>query len=154
VVVTLPVVDTTKVDFEALRKALAVAGGIWDQRSYRADFVTMLVTADSPTVVRVHLSGADKDKLYEVKLLMMNSFDSKEEANQRFGAAGRGSAVVTGAPFFYGLTPPPPPPPTLQILFTVRNTADVDEEMLAELTGAAARACWPLLLPRHRLQPR
>ena len=124
VVVTLGVADTSAIDFDALRNALAVAGGIKDQKTYRADFVTMVVTADSPTVVRVHLSSADEDTLYEVKRLMVGSFDSKEDAAKRFGSAAAGGVVVTGAPFFVGLTPPPPPPPTLHIIFTVKNTAE------------------------------
>ena len=75
VVVTLGVADTSAIDFDALRDALAVAGGIKEQKTYRADFVTMKVTADSPTVVRVHLSSADEVRLYEVKRLMVGSFD-------------------------------------------------------------------------------
>ena len=123
VVVTLGVADTSAIDFDALRIALAVAGGIRYQKTTRADFVTMVVSADSATVVRVHLSSADEETLYEVKRLMVGSFDSKEEADKRFGSAATGGFVVTAAPFFVGLTPPPPPPPTLHIIFTVKNTA-------------------------------
>ena len=82
VVVTLGVADTSAIDFDALRVALAVAGGIKDQKLDRPDlpFVTMVVSAIPPTVVRVHLSSADDVKLYEVKQLLVSSFDSKEEA--------------------------------------------------------------------------
>jgi len=126
VVVTLGVADTSAIDFDALRVALAVAGGIKDQKLDRPDlpFVTMVVSAIPPTVVRVHLSSADDVKLYEVKQLLMSSFDSKEEAATRFGGAGAGGLVVTGAPFYFGLTPPPPPPPTLHIIFEAKNTAE------------------------------
>merc|ERR1740117_1776104 len=145
VVVTLGVADTSAIDFDALRDALAVAGGIKEQKTYRADFVTMKVTADSATVVRVHLSSADEVRLYEVKRLMVGSFDSKEEATSRFGPAGAGGVVVTGAPFYFGLTPPPPPPPTLHIIFTVKNTADLSTEQMGELTGTLAECLSPPL---------
>ena len=133
--VTLGVQDSAAINMDAMRDALAVAGGIKDQKVGSAKFVTMVVTRDPPTVVRVHLSCADDAELYKVKRLMMASFDSKEEANERFVGA---AVVSTGAPFFFGLTPPPPPPPTLSIILAVKNADAVTEEMKSELTGTLA----------------
>ena len=132
---TLGVNDSAAINMDAMRDALAVAGGIKDQKVGSAKFVTMVVTRDPPTVVRVHLSCADDAELYKVKRLMMASFDSKEEANERFVGA---AVVSTGAPFFFGLTPPPPPPPTLSIILAVKNADAVTEEMKSELTGTLA----------------
>ena len=131
---TLGVQDRAAINMDAMRDALAVAGGIKDQKVGSAKFVTMAVTRDPPTVVRVHLSCADDEKLYEVKRLMMASFDSKEEVDVRFFSRD----VSTGAPFFFGLTPPPPPPPTLSIILAVKNADAVTEEMKSELTGTLA----------------
>jgi hypothetical protein len=154
VVITFGVASTADVNFPALKREIAEIAGITDRGGavYRRklqqpgddDFVTIFVTAESETVVRIDARCDDQARLHGVKRLLQAAFDSKEEANSRFGGADIG-AVVTSVPLFVGLTPPPPPPPTLTILFGVPNTDALSDETMGELTGTLAERLTPPL---------